>query len=150
MKKTHALLRRSQWYSVRQRSGFTILELLVTITIIAVIMSLTLPAIMNSRASAQRLECQNHMRNVTLGVLSFESTSNGYYPSVMSPRDGRLAPWTTEILPHVEAQSVYERLDLSQPPDHRISVFVCPSDEVNLSESRGLSYVVNVGYGLMT
>ncbi|MCA9057575.1 MAG: DUF1559 domain-containing protein, partial [Planctomycetaceae bacterium] len=37
-----------------------------------------------------------------------------------------------------------------QPPDHRISVFVCPSDEVNLGESRGLSYVVNVGYGLMT
>lgn len=132
------------------RSGFTIIELLVVISIIAVLMALILPAIQSARSAARLLQCKNHMKNVSLGIIGYSTTFKGLNPSVFSPRDGRTAVWTTEILPHIDARSVADHLDLAMPPDTRLAVLVCPDDEANDSMPRGLSYVLNVGYGLMT
>ena len=132
------------------RSGFTILELLVVISIISVLMALILPAIQNARSAARLLQCKNNVKNVSLGIIGYSTTPNGFNPSVFSPRDGQSAVWTTEILPHIDARSVADRLDITMPPDIHLSVLVCPDDEANQQISRGLSYVVNVGYGLMT
>ena len=132
------------------RSGFTIIELLVVISIIAVLMALILPAIQNARSAARLLQCKNHMKNVSLGIIGYSTTFKGFNPSVFSPRDGRMAVWTTEILPYIDARSVADHLDMNLPPDTRLAVLVCPDDEVNDGMPRGLSYVLNVGYGLMT
>lgn len=132
------------------RSGFTIIELLVVISIIALLMALILPAIQSARSAARLLQCKNHMKNVSLGIIGYSTTFKGCNPSVFSPRDGQTAVWTTEILPHIDARSVADRLDINTPPDTHLAVLVCPDDEVNDNRPRGLSYVLNVGYGLMT
>ena len=132
------------------RRGFTILELLVVISIIAVLMALILPAIQNARSAARLLQCKNNVKNVTMGIIAYSTTFNGFNPSVFSPRDGENAVWTTEILPHIDARSVADHLDITMPPDTHLAVLVCPDDEANDNMSRGLSYVLNVGYGLMT
>lgn len=132
------------------RSGFTILELLVVISIISVLMALILPAIQNARSAARLLQCKNNVKNVSLGIIGYSTTLNGFNPSVFSPRDGKNAVWTTEILPYIDARSVADQLDMNMPPDVRLAVLVCPDDELNDNVPRGLSYVVNVGYGLMT
>ncbi len=132
------------------RRGFTILELLVVISIISVLMALILPAIQNARSAARRLQCQNNMKNVALGIIGYSTKLNGFNPSVFSPQDGQSAVWTTEILPHIDARSVADRLDMTMPPDTHLAVLVCPDDDVNDDLPRGLSYVLNVGYGLMT
>lgn len=136
--------------SRKTRSGFTIIELLVVISIIAVLMALILPAVQNARSAARLLQCKNHMKNVSLGIIGYSTTFKGFNPSVFSPREGRIAVWTTEILPHIDARSVADRLDVSQPPEIRLSVLVCPDDEANADYPRAMSYVLNVGYGLMT
>ena len=84
------------------RSGFTVLELLVMISIISVLMALILPAIQNARSAARWLQCQNSMKNVALGIIGYSTTFNGFNPSVFGPRDGRIAVWTTEILPYID------------------------------------------------
>ena len=132
------------------RSAFTILELLVVISVISVLMALILPAIQSARSAARLLQCKNHMKNVSLGIIGYSTTFKGLNPSVFSPRDGRIAVWTTEILPHIDARSVADRLDVSQPPEIRLSVLVCPDDVANADYPRAMSYVLNVGYGLMT
>ncbi len=86
------------------RSGFTILELLVVISIISVLMALILPAIQNARSAARLLQFQNNVKNVSLGIIGYSTTLNGFNPSVFSPRDGQSAVWTTEILPHIDAR----------------------------------------------
>lgn len=66
------------------RSGFTLVELLVVITIIGILMSLLLPAVQQIRSSARRLQCSNRMRNVALALLNSENSAGALPPGIPS------------------------------------------------------------------
>jgi prepilin-type N-terminal cleavage/methylation domain-containing protein len=59
--------------------GFTLVELLVVITIIGILIALLLPAVNKAREAARRIECTNKMRQLALATLTFEER-NGYLP----------------------------------------------------------------------
>jgi len=65
--------------------GFTLVELLVVIAIIGIMVGLLLPAVQNAREAARRTQCSNHIRQVTLAALNFEST---YKKLPDGPMDG--------------------------------------------------------------
>jgi prepilin-type N-terminal cleavage/methylation domain-containing protein len=62
------------------RAGFTLVELLVVITIIGILMSLLLPAVNAAREAGRRTQCQNNLRNLGQGLLQHE-TAKGYLPT---------------------------------------------------------------------
>jgi prepilin-type N-terminal cleavage/methylation domain-containing protein len=69
--------------SFRQRVAFTLVELLVVITIIGVLVALLLPAIQAARDAARRSQCSNNLKQLALGVLNFESSFKHLPPSAI-------------------------------------------------------------------
>ena len=146
----------------RPRRAFSIVELLVVLTIIALLTALALPAITNVRRASRKVACVNNVRN--LGIAIMQSTdTNGRFPAAgyfgRDPATGQTRNhhnWVVEILPGIEQQSVSRRWDkdkwvgdpANEPLTHlSLPVLICPVD-ISRSEEQDqgdLSYVVNGG-----
>lgn len=61
------------------RRAFTLVELLVVITIIGMLTALLLPAIQAARESGRRAQCMNNARQLTTAALGYES-ARGQFP----------------------------------------------------------------------
>jgi prepilin-type N-terminal cleavage/methylation domain-containing protein len=99
----------------RLRSAFTLVELLVVIAIIGILVGLLLPAVQAAREAARRMSCSNNMRQIELAFQNFHS-ANKYFPSNVRPDAVSTVRvrWATYLLPHIEQQSLYSRLDLKK------------------------------------
>ena len=71
------------------RSGFTIIELMVSITIIGLLVAMLLPAVQSARETARRTTCMNHLKQYGIAITGFETTHRefpaGFGQSDLSP-----------------------------------------------------------------
>lgn len=138
-----------------RRGAFTIIELLVVISIIGMLASLMLPAVVQSRATARRAECANNLRNVGLAILGDADAKRRFPASGYFGSGGEYHNWVVTVLPRIERGDVQRLWDFSQPRAAAvnakaitpISVLVCPADDSAPTRSANLSYVVNAGIG---
>ncbi|MBQ2622210.1 MAG: DUF1559 domain-containing protein [Thermoguttaceae bacterium] len=104
--------------SIRQREGFTLVELLVVIAIIAVLVGLMVPAVQSARESARQTECKNNLKQMGLGFQSHHE-ANGNWPAngwgfhwAGDPNMGhsRRQPggWMYNILPYTDYTNLWE------------------------------------------
>jgi prepilin-type N-terminal cleavage/methylation domain-containing protein len=127
--------------------GFTLVELLVVITIIGILIGLLLPAVQSARESGRRTQCANNLRQLTIACIQHES-AHAYYPTggwiwwwSGDPDRGtdRRQPggWTYNVLPFIEQQPLHDlgigksasakRGDLAQAAQTPLSIFYCPT-----------------------
>jgi prepilin-type N-terminal cleavage/methylation domain-containing protein/prepilin-type processing-associated H-X9-DG protein len=104
--------------SRRRPSAFTLIELLVVIAIIGVLIGLLLPAVQKVREAANRVKCQNNLKQIGLACHNYLSSEGGFPPgSEASPAlVGSVYnyghSWMVLLLPYIEQDSLYRELDL--------------------------------------
>ena len=65
------------------RTGFSLLESLITIAIIAILIALLLPAVQAARESARRAQCQSNLKQLSLGCLNYHDQYRVFPPGLM-------------------------------------------------------------------
>jgi prepilin-type N-terminal cleavage/methylation domain-containing protein/prepilin-type processing-associated H-X9-DG protein len=130
--------------SKRKRDAFTLVELLVVITIIGVLLALLLPAVQSARESARRTSCLGNIRQLAIAALNYHSTKARFATGLVpvEPESKKFAGGTNlwvETLPFVEEVSLKSKWDYD---DYRnniagrhealsaqvVPILICPSD----------------------
>lgn len=102
--------------------GFTLVELLIVIGIIAILISLLLPAMQGARRSSRKVACASNLRQIMLGTLLYADRHRGYFPAATPIKTGGQDYF---VVPRA----------LSLPPNYGevfvkdLRVWDCPGDE---------------------
>jgi prepilin-type N-terminal cleavage/methylation domain-containing protein len=129
-----------------RRKGFTWIELVVVMFIIAILFALLVPSIRTSRTNPRRLHCLNNLRNVGLAVQNYASQNGGRLPVMESDSTN----WPIALLRLLDQPALVREMaqpEWSAGKAPHIAVFTCPQDEDSFRQPGGLSYVANGGYG---
>lgn len=88
-----------------RRGGFTLVELLVVIGIIAVLMAILFPAFRRAREHSARIKCMSNLRQIGLGFQMYLSENKGVYPPHKWDEAGTRT-WLDDILPYVSTKQI--------------------------------------------
>src|SRR5436309_1447190 len=122
------------------RPAFTLIELLVVIAIISTLIGLLLPAVQKVREIAVRLQCQNNLRQMGIGLHDYHNTNGcfppGYRAGLYVDGTTDTAPgwgWAAFLLPHIEQGPLHGQLSFAQPIQNSpaveafVKLYVCPA-----------------------
>lgn len=148
----------------RPRHAFTLVELLVAIAIMAMLVTLLLPAVQAARGAARRIACANNVRQLGLALQNYESAMGHYPPSWKPVRSmsGKVDGWSasSQLLPYLEENALFTSVDFDisyndvllpggqKLGSMRVPVLLCPDepgDRVRLENDVPKYYPLNYG-----
>ena len=108
---------------MKQKSSFTLLELLITIGIIALLAGILFPVMSQVRVSARRTSCMNNLKQIGTGLELYGAASSYRLPTCAGSQDPAAGPPVMEVLsPHLS---------------NNRKIFFCPSDPLGETRENG-------------
>ena len=124
--------------------GFTLVELLVVITIIAGLIALLLPAVQAAREAARRTQCAGNLKQIGLALQAYHDVHDAFPPgAILGGALNSKMGIHVLLLPYLEQTTLFERFDFSQIVTStanaelgriNIPVFSCPSNTENVMD----------------
>jgi prepilin-type N-terminal cleavage/methylation domain-containing protein len=160
-------MRRTQ-APVGSATGFTLVELLVVISIIATLVGLLLPAVQSAREAGRRNTCQNNLNQLGKAALQYDAAQQALpgwrneHPSASinatTAVTANTVGWPIMLLPALERNDVYASWAAAtlatngfpSSTDPSISLFTCPTSPPDSTSDPVLSYCANVGSTAVT
>ena len=139
------------WKKERSRSGrktrfFTLVELLVVISVLVILLSLLLPALKQSIEKGRSVSCIGNLRQVGAGVLQYTEEWNGYFTNRdSSARWANRGAYWSKISEKFGGPTNEELANLSAKPEliERIpKVFFCPSATYDRSATEDINSAI--------
>jgi prepilin-type N-terminal cleavage/methylation domain-containing protein len=131
-----------------KRSGFTLIELVGVVTVIAVLISLLVPAVQKVREAAAQTQTHNHLMQLALALHAVNDATGQLPPP--TGKFGRIdATLHVHLLPYVEQDNLYEQivdgLPLPQQQEIGVPIYQCPQDPTSRSKPAGTqNYAANL------
>lgn len=128
----------------RQFSGFTLVELLVVISIIAILISILIPSLARARNISQSMLCMGNQRQIAMGLSSYSNEYKNYYPQLWtSGGSTQKDTWLYKLWTYVgyskDSFSWYKRdvqlLGDGSIAGDSVSIFYCPVTRVLLGKT---------------
>jgi prepilin-type N-terminal cleavage/methylation domain-containing protein/prepilin-type processing-associated H-X9-DG protein len=136
----------------QSEKAFTLIELFVVVTLIAILAAMLLPALASTRGNSQRVACINNIKQVGLAFRLWEGNNNGRYPQAVSQSQGGAMEYCptangsmtpiNPVGPYTKAAGMVFMVMSNQLATPK--VLFCPSDNFHVA---GNGYATNFGYG---
>lgn len=135
---------------LRKPSGFTLVELLVVITIIGMLMALLMPAVSAAREAARRVQCMDNVKQVVTACTNYEGRK-GHFPgwrNTLAKVTSTPVSWIAVMLADLDRKDLYDNMNNTgtYPPTQGqlMKVLVCPSDPPDVTTNVGpCAYICN-------
>lgn len=143
----------------RDRNAFTMIEVIVVISVIAIVVALLIPAVQSAREASRRAQCSNNLRQIGLALGAYAAqfsafpqglNGQGYSPHAL-------------LLPHADQRTLYNAINFSRDAvastnkfddgsnvtafNTSLSLFVCPSDRIDAGSPGKTNIAGNGGVG---
>jgi len=130
-----------------KRPAFTLLELLLALTIIALLMALLLPAVAAVRDHAADAQCKHHLKVLGQGVLTYAAQHRGLFPPVADWRNEPVRYWwgVNAAKPDFKQGLIYRHLGYLAGTER--SLFECPAQPWGSYQPQGAAGEPTTTYG---
>lgn len=119
---------------------FTLLELLVVLTIMIILASMLLPVLQKAKTAAKKINCASNMKQIGVAYISYIDENDGFTVPLLSAGSGRGWRWHLAVRLDIDREWVWNNYT-DATAKQKVKLFKCPSDETRYTST----YFINSG-----